>query len=114
MIKKKRKSKKVGLKGYIQTGTIFIGDTGYMRGNPQDYASGVVPEDGTNPFKNPEAAIHEVEGDYNLELPGSFNGDLPGRGVVIQTNMFSGKYTVTKRLCKETGKLLEVKVRFHE
>lgn len=113
-MKKTRKSKKVELKGFNQTGKLFIGDVGYMKANPQEFEYGIVPEDRSNPFKNPDSALHEQEGDYNLELPGSFNGDLPGRGVVLQTNMFGGKYTVTKKLCKETGKLLEVKVRFHD
>lgn len=112
-MKKARKSKKQVLTGFIQTGTIFIGDIGYMAANSQDYPEGI-PADPTNPFKDLDTFLASTPTDTNLELPGSFNGDLPGRGVIVQTNMLNGKYIVTKKLDKETGKLLEVKVRFHE
>lgn len=109
----KRKKKKE-LKGFIQTGTIFIGDAGYMAGNSQDFEAGIIPPDASNPFKDWDAFVSTHQEDGNLELPGSFNGDLPGRGVIIQTNMFSGSYTVKKRLCKETGKVLSITVKFND
>jgi hypothetical protein len=112
-MKKARKSKKVVLKGFLQTGTIFIGDVGYMADGNHHSAEPIAP-DPLNPFKDLDTFLAETTGDKNIDLPGSYNGDLPGRGVVIQTNMFSGKYVVTKRICKVTGKLLEIKVKFHE
>lgn len=110
-MKKTRKKKQV-LKGLVQSGTIFIGDAAYMADNPQKYPEGIVPADLLNPFKDFDSYQAEHPEDHNLELPGSFNGDLPGRGVTIQTNLLSGSYTVTKRMCKETGKLLEIKIKF--
>lgn len=111
-MKKTRKKKQV-LKGFIQSGVIFIGDAGYMAGDNSQSAEPIQP-DPLNPFKDMDRYLGQNQQDHNLELPGSFNGDLPGRGVAIHTNMFGGSYTVTKRICKTTGKLLEVKVKFKE
>lgn len=110
----KKTRKKNVLKGFIQSGVLFIGDAGYMAGNPQDYPEGIVPVDLTNPFKDFDTYLAQNQADHNLELPGSFNGDLMGRGVAVHTNILSGQYTITKKLCKETGKLLEIKVKFRE
>lgn len=103
-----------GLRGIINTGTIFIGDTGYFAANSQDYHEGIIEDDPTNPFKDWDKFHASHQNDCALELPGSFNGDLPGRGVVIQTNMLSGSYSVEKEECPNTGKLLSIKVVFRE
>jgi hypothetical protein len=110
---KRKSKKKQELKGFIQTGTIFIGDVGYMADSNHRSAEPIEP-DPLNPFKDLDQYLEANQADHNLELPGSFNGDLPGRGVVIHTHMLNGKYTVKKKLCKVTGKILEVKVRFHD
>jgi hypothetical protein len=103
-----------GLKGQITTGTIFIGDAGFFADNPQKYPEGIIPNDPTNPFKDWDKFSATHENDCNLDLPGSFNGDLPGRGVVIQTNMLNGSYSVEKENCPMTGKLLSIKVIFRD
>lgn len=113
-MKRKPRKKKQELKGNIHTGVIFIGDAGYMADNPQNHEAGIIPDDPTNPFRDIDKYLGQHQSDHNLELPGSFNGDLLGRGVAIHTNMFNGNYTVTKKICKQTGKLLELKVKFHE
>lgn len=113
-MKRKPRKKKQELKGNIQSGAIFIGDIGYMADNSQNYPDGIITPDPTNPFKDLDTFLEHTQNDANLDLPGSFNGDLPGRGVVIHTNMLNGSYTVKKRFDKVTGKLLEVKVRFKE
>lgn len=114
MIKKRKtRKKKQVLKGFIQSGTIFIGDIGYMAGDNSQSAE-PIQSDPLNPFKDLDTFLEQTPTDTNLELPGSFNGDLPGRGVVLHTGMLNGSYTVKKRFDKVTGKLLEVKVRFHD
>lgn len=113
-MKRKYRKKKQPLHGFIQSGVIFIGDAGYMADNPQNHENGVIPVDPTNPFRDLDKYLGEHQNDHTLELPGSFQGDLLGRGVAVHTNMFSGKYTVTKKICKVTGKLLELKVKFSE
>ena len=102
------------LKGYINTGTLFIGDAGYMAQDPQTYPNGVILPDPSNPFNDWDKFTATHENDSNLELPGSFNGDLPGRGVVIQTNMLSGGYKVEKVVCPQTGKLMSLWVIFND
>lgn len=113
-MKKTRKSKKLQLKGNIATGALVIGDIGYFAANPQDYEGGVIPTDPANPFKDGDKALGQFQQDKNLELPGSVNGDLLGRGVVINTNMLSGAYTVKKQVCKITGKLKSVRIVFKD
>lgn len=110
---RKKNTRTKVLIGNIATGTIFIGDIGFMGANSQDYPEGI-PADPANPFKDTDSFLASFPSDSNLELPGSFNGDLPGRGVIVHSNMLNGKYTVKKKLDKATGKLLEIKVRFHE
>lgn len=102
------------LTGNIHTGALFIGDAGYFADNPQNYEAGIVKHDPTNPFKDWDKFTATTENDCTVDLPGSFNGDLPGRGVVIQTNMLGGSYSVEKEVCPSSGKLLSVKVVFHE
>lgn len=109
--KRKPRKKKQALTGFIHSGVIFIGDTGYMADTSQNYADGIIPADPLNPFKDNDAYLEQNPTDHNLPIPNSFT---PGRGVAIHTNMLSGAYTVTKRICKQTGKLLEIKVKFRE
>lgn len=97
------------LKGQIISGSIFIGDASFFGDDSQKYADGIIPDDTANPFKdwNKFSSLHED--DSVLDLP--FFGP-PGRGIVIQTHMQSGTYSVDKEV-DEQGKLLSVKVTFH-
>jgi hypothetical protein len=86
------------LKGKLNSGSIFIGDASYFGDDPQKYPEGIIPNDPANPFKDWNKFSETHQEDCNLELPGSFNGDLLGRGVVIQTHMFNGSYSVEKEV----------------
>ena len=110
---KKPRKKKQELKGMLQSGLLFIGDAGYMADGHHHSAEGIAT-DPLNPFKDLDRFLAQNPSDANLELHGSYNGDLPGRGIAIHTNLLSGSYTVTKKLDKVTGKLLELKIKFKE
>ena len=112
--KKRATKKKKQLKGIINSGSIFIGDARFFSGDPQNYPEGIIENDPTNPFKDWDNVAATYEEDVNVDLPGSFNGDLPGRGVVIQTNMMSGSYIVKKYVDKVTGRLKKVTLTFKD
>lgn len=115
LIARKKRKKKDKLSGYIQSGTLFIGDPIYMGANPQNFEFGVIPEDSTNPFKDFNKFQEELAGqDKNLELPDSYRDNPIGRGCVVQLQQLNGKYTITKRIDKATGKVKSITIKLHE
>lgn len=113
--KKRKNKKKQELAGYIQSGTIFIGDPIYMGANPQSFEFGVIPEDVTNPFKDFNKFQEELAGqDKNLLLPDSYRDNPTGRGCVVQLTQTNGTYKVSKRFDKVTGKLKSITIKLNE
>ena len=97
---KARKSKKKELHGFLQSGYLFIGDPSFMRGDLAQ--EDVIAEDPSNPFKDWDNVSDLLGDESNIDMPGSVNGDLPGRGVAIQTHKISGRYVVKKSIDKKT------------
>jgi len=105
---KPKKKKSTELAGIIQSGVIFIGDCQFFAGSPVlelDPATGqvvdVTPKDPLNPFNTIDRTF-ELAGDAesNVEL-GPY---LPGRGVLLNTHLQGGKFTVKKKI--KNGKLV--------
>lgn len=89
------------LQGFIQSGIIYIGDPVYMSG---DKRGGPIEPDPTNPFKDWDAFLAESEAESrNLPLPGAFEPDTHGRGVVLHTGLLNGKYEVVVERDPSTG-----------
>lgn len=115
------KRKKQKLKGFLQSGILFIGDPVSMSG-PSNYQSDgkggqidITPEDPHNPFRRWDSFTSSLNNmDVNMVYPEAQDPQATGRGIVIQTNMLSGQYEVKKKICKTTGKLLELKVIFRD
>lgn len=115
LVAKKKRKKKEKLEGYIQSGTLFIGDPIYMGANPQEFPYGEIPADSTNPFKDFNKFQEENAGlDQNLLLPDSYRDNPIGRGCVIQLQQVSGTYKVTKRIDKVTGKVKSITIKLYE
>lgn len=115
LLAKKRRKKKQALEGYIQSGSLFIGDPIYMGANPQNYEFGVIPEDSTNPFKDFDKFQEQNGGqDQNLLFPDSYRDNPIGRGCVVQLQQVSGTYKVTKKVDKKTGKLKSITIKINE
>lgn len=115
LIARKKRKKKQQLEGYIQSGSLFIGDPIYMGANPQDYEFGIIPEDSSNPFKDFNKFQEQGAGlDQNLHLPDSFRDDPIGRGCVVQLQQVNGTYKVTKRIDKKTGKIKSITIKLYE
>lgn len=113
--RKKRKKKTDKLTGYVQSGTLFIGDPIYMGANPQDFEFGVIPEDSTNPFKDFNKFQENLAGkDKNLELPDSYRDNPIGRGCVVQIQQVNGTYEVKKKFDKTTGKLKSITIKIND
>jgi hypothetical protein len=129
-IKQTRKGNEMKkLKGYLQSGILFIGDPQYMSG-PVEYgtvpvgklsgreltpavAVDITPEDPYNPFRSWDRFAYTL-GEQDAVLP--FQGASPdsdGRGVAVQTNRMSGQYEITK-IADENGKLLELRITFKD
>lgn len=107
--------KKQQLEGIVHSGMLFIGDPIYMGANPQDFPNGVIPEDGTNPFKDFGAFTEKNAGqDENLLLPDSYRDNPIGRGCVLQLQQLGGKFQVTKKLDKVTGKVKAITIKLYE
>ncbi len=105
-----KKTKKQTLKGFIQSGIIFIGDPVYMSGDLSQPGSETLV-DPANPFKNWGAFTHSYgDADANMPFPGASEPDANGRGIVVQTGMQSGQYELTKKYDKE-GKLSQLVIR---
>lgn len=97
------------LKGFVQSGIIFVGDPVYMAGDIREGADNSL----CNPFQDWDSFTHTLEGkDANLPFPGAFN-DAYGRGVAVQTNRLGGKYEIVKEL-DELGRVKELRIIFHE
>jgi hypothetical protein len=97
------------LKGFIQSGIIFIGDPVYMSGDKRD---GPIPADPTNPFKDWDAFAEGLGSqDHNLPLPGAFEPDSHGRGCAIQTGLLNGKYEVEVVRCPTSGDLSQIVIK---
>lgn len=116
------------LKGFIQSGILFIGDPSYMSG-PVEYAAvvpgdklpgrelapavpvAITPDDPYNPFRkfdNFTATLQEE--DQNLKF---YNTPDEGMGVAVQTNRISGQYEI-ERIEDTNGKLLELRIKFKD
>jgi hypothetical protein len=115
------------LKGFIQSGIIFIGDPSYMSG-PVEYTVTVpggmknkeltaaqpvviTPDDPHNPFRKFEQFTASLgEQDKNLTFYGTPD---EGMGVAVQTNRISGQYEI-ERIEDAWGKLLELRIKFKD
>ncbi len=113
-MKKTRKSKKpTPAKGFIQSGILFIGDPVYMSGSLATPGSEAAI-DPLNPFLNWGMFTDSLnDQDLSLPFPGAIEEGSTGRGIAVQTNRLSGSYTLQKKF-DEAGKLLEIKVKFHD
>lgn len=110
-----RKPKAKKLHGLVNSGIMFIGDPSYMAGDLSQSIDGgfTIPQDPLNPFKDFDAFKATLDyGDVNLELPGLLYSE--GRGIAVQTHRFGGAYEVKKKVCKVTGKVLELKIIFRD
>lgn len=113
--KKPGRKKKQELEGFIQSGMLFIGDPQYMAANPQDFNAGLIPEDGTNPFKDFNQFTEKNAGlDENLLIPDSYRDNPIGRGCIVQLQQLGGKYTVKKKVDKATGKVTAITIKLYE
>lgn len=101
------------LKGYLQSGIIFIGDPLFMTQDQAQNPTGVIEPDPLNPFKNWDEFLSKHVEDSNMDFPGSVNGDLPGRGIVVQTHKQSGQYTIERETDPATGELI-IKIRIRD
>lgn len=114
-IKKPRK-KKSELKANISSGVIFIGDAQFFAGSPKlelDVTTGsvidVTPKDPLNPFNTIDRTF-EMVGDTETNV--EFAPYLPGRGVLINTHLQGGNFTVKKKM--KDGKLVGFTVMIKE
>lgn len=111
-----RKKKSPQLTGLIQSGVIFIGDCQFFAGSPQlelDPTTGqtvdVTPKDPLNPFNTLDRTFDLVgDKEANVEL-GPY---LPGRGVLLNTHMQGGRFTVKKKI--KNGKLVGYSIDIQE
>jgi hypothetical protein len=99
------------LKGFLQSGIIFIGDPAYMSGDTRPEVK--LPEELLNPFVNWDKFTEAIgTEDTNLPFPGAFENST-GRGCAVHTGRLSGGYEVVKEF-DEQGKLLQIRVVFHD
>lgn len=92
------------LKGFIQSGILFIGDPAYMS---HDNRAEDAPVDVYNPFSNWDMFTKGLaDKDANLLMPGAYEDTQIGRGCAIQTGMINGQYTVEKVYAD--GKLAQI------
>ena len=117
------------LKGFLQSGVLYIGDPQYLSG-PIEYATvpaaplsgreltpailvDITPEDPYNPFRSWDRFADKLGEQDALSLP--FAGayiESDGRGIAIQTRL-SGQYEV-ERIEDAAGKLLELRITFKD
>lgn len=104
------------LRGNLPSGSIFIGDPLYFAGDmSQPGAEEDAAKDSTNPFKNwNNFNAFDNAQEVNLPVPFSIFEGTVGRGCVIQTPYVEGKFQLKKKLCKETGKVLEIRIIFKD
>ena len=113
---KQRKKKTPELHGLIQSGVIFIGDCQFFAGSPAlelDPQTGAVkdvtPVDPLNPFNTIDRTFDIVgDSETNLEIAPF----LPGRGVLLNTHLQQGKFTVKKKM--KNGKLVGYSIDIQE
>jgi len=107
-VKKRTRKKKIELSGNIHSGVIFIGDCQFFAQAPVlelDVKTGevvdVTPTDPLNPFNTLDRTF-DLAGDTeaNVEI-GPY---LPGRGVLLNTHLQQGRFTVRKKM--KNGKLV--------
>lgn len=99
------------LKGFLQSGIIYIGDPAYMSGDTRPEAR--LPEEELNPFINWDKFTESIgTEDANLPFPGAINENSSGRGCAVHTGHLSGSYEVVKEF-DEAGKLLQIRIVFH-
>lgn len=114
-MKKTRKSKKAPpLKGFLQSGILFIGDPVYMSGDLSQPGSEAL-ESPENPFLNWGKFTDSLgEQDLSLPFPGAIDDSTSsGRGIAVQTNRLSGRFELSKKF-DESGKLVQLVVKFYE
>lgn len=114
-VRTKKTKKKQELAGLIQSGVIFIGDCQFFAASPVlelDTTTGqvvdVTPKDPLNPFNTLDRTFDLVgDTESNLEL-GPY---LPGRGVLLNTHLQQGRFTVKKKIKngKITGYVIDIK-----
>lgn len=101
------------LKGFIQSGIIFIGDPVYMSGDLSQPGSEDVV-DPANPFKNWGRFTDSIgDTDVNMPFPGASEPTATGRGIIIQTGLLSGQYEIVKEY-DENGKLSQLVIKINE
>lgn len=111
-----RRKKSTQLSGLIQSGVIFIGDCQFFAGSPQleldpktGQAVDVTPVDPLNPFNTLDRTFDMVgDTETNLEIAPF----LPGRGVLLNTHLQQGKFTVKKKM--KNGKLVGYSIDIQE
>lgn len=106
--RKKPKKKKSELKANISSGVIFIGDAQFFAGSPVlelNASTGtiedVTPKDPLNPFNTLDRTF-SIVGDTEANV--EFAPYLPGRGILINTHLQGGNFTVKKKV--KDGKLV--------
>lgn len=101
------------LKGFIQSGIIFIGDPSYMAGDLSQPGSEDIV-DPINPFKNWGVFTEGLKGeDVNMGFPGAIEDNSIGRGIVIQTGLLNGQYEIVKEY-DSAGKLSQIVIKIRE
>lgn len=115
-VKKKKPRKKIQLEGNIASGVIFVGDCQFFAGSPNlelDISTGKVvdntPQDPLNPFNTLDRTF-DIVGDTEANL--EIKPFIPGRGVLINTHLQHGKFTVKKRV--KNGKLVGLTINIKE
>lgn len=106
--RKKARKNKPSLKGNIHSGVIFVGDCQFFAGSSVlqlDASTGqvadVTPKDPLNPFNTIDRTFDLVgDSETNLE----FAPYIPGRGVLLNTHLQGGTFTVKKKM--KNGKLV--------
>jgi hypothetical protein len=102
----KRRMKK--LKGFLQSGILFIGDPCFMAGDMSPPGAHEIV-DPTNPFFNWDRFTETMEEDgVNLPFPNSSN---EGRGVAVQTHKLSAQYEIIQEI-DQLGNLKEIRIIF--
>lgn len=100
------------LKGFLQSGIIFVGDPAYMAGDSRPEVK--LPEKELNPFVDWDEFTASIGAeDANMTFPGSYNNSSIGRGCIVQTGRLSGQYEVVKEY-DEQGKLSQVRIVFSD
>lgn len=98
------------LKGFLQSGIIFVGDPVYFSGDSREGAD----NSQCNPFLNWDNFTASIEGqDVNMTFPGSFNNSTTGRGCVVQTGRITGQYEVVKEY-DSAGNLSQIVIKFKD